>query len=294
MYAFPLVSQSETCFSQNSAPNLGLIPLYTAHDCRIIFNVAVDRHSVKALIEAINAAFTYYQYPLVTIDIDSPGGEIRALHFLMSQFERWRKESRRIATSASVSVSSAAAAILALGDHGTRNVDKTTSLLFHFARIFQPNSTLTADKASRLAKVMSREDERIIDRLLGHVVGPVNDPQAQGWRNQTRTRLTWARSYLAQKDVSDHFYFPEARNRLQALEKLISSKRKKALRDRVQEYLKSIFLKDEPIDLLEAWCLNLIDEIRDVTPRHVQPQVQQQTVSPPTSRERRGMSPACS
>lgn len=290
MYAFPLVSQSETCFSQNSAPNLGLIPLYTAHNCRIIFNVAVDRHSVKALIEAINAAFTYYKYPLVTIDIDSPGGEIRALHFLMSQFERWRKESRRIATSASVSVSSAAAAILALGDHGTRNVDKTTSLLFHFARIFQPNSTLTADKASQLAKVMSREDERIIDRLLGHVVGPVNDPQAQDWRNQTRTRLTWAQAYLAQKDVSDHFYFPEARNRLQALDKLLSSKKKKPLRERVQDYLKSIFLKDEPIDLLEAWCLNLIDEIRDVTPVLMPSEVLQKIDPKPEKRKSRPLS----
>jgi ATP-dependent protease ClpP protease subunit len=267
MYTSQPVSHHDMIgFSRNSASSHGMLPLFTPHDCRIIFNGPVHAESVKALIETSNLAFEYYQYPLVTIDIESPGGEIRALHYLMGQFDFWRSQGRRIATRASISASSAAAAILALGDQGERSVERSTTVLYHFARIFQTNSVLTAEKATDMAQKMNREDERMIDQLLTHIVDPLDDPDATDWRGLAAARLDWAKSFLARKNDGSHFYFPEAPARLKSLGKLLTLKGKKPLRERVQGYLKRIFLKDEPIDLLEAWCLNLIDEIREVTP----------------------------
>ncbi|WP_158269851.1 ATP-dependent Clp protease proteolytic subunit [Desulfonatronum sp. SC1] len=290
MYPFPPVSLHDvTCFSQNTASSQGLVPLFTPHDCRIIYSGQVDAYSMKSLIETINLAFGYYQYNQITIDIESPGGEIRALHYLMGQFDFWRAQGRRIATRASISASSAAAAILALGDQGERSVERSTTVLYHFARIFQTNSVLTAEKATDMAQKMNREDERMIDQLLTHIVGPLDDLEAADWHGLAMVRLDWAKSFLARKNDRTHFYFPEAQVRLKSLGKLLTAKGKITLRERVQGYLKNIFLKDEPIDLLEAWCLNLIDEIRDVTPMLVPPKVFQEIGLQPENKGRKAL-----
>ena len=112
----------------------------------------IDTQSVRALASEIRVGFDYYKFSDLTVALSSPGGEYIAMHSLLDVINKRKAKNCSIHIRAGRQCASAAALLLAHGKWGTRTVEPTTHLLFHWARAsFHSGSTLTSDGAANLA-----------------------------------------------------------------------------------------------------------------------------------------------
>ncbi|MEJ8855932.1 ATP-dependent Clp protease proteolytic subunit [Variovorax robiniae] len=118
----------------------------------------------------LDLLFDYYQYNRITIEINSPGGQVTALEHMLARLERWRGLGREVGTKACFRAGSAAAMLLAMGDIGGRSASSSTTLLFHPARVEGANAMFTASAATSLGALLHGKDLFHLDRLVGHQV----------------------------------------------------------------------------------------------------------------------------
>lgn len=136
----------------------------------------VDANSIFALCDEIDLALDYYLYPRVTIEIDSPGGEVRSLIYYIQKLKGWRKRQVAIETVALTQCSSAAAFMLSLGDLGKRNSMPRAMLLYHNARIYSSaQQPLTSDQLDKLRTILSQTDAEMLVSLLRHLYGQLGE-----------------------------------------------------------------------------------------------------------------------
>ena len=236
------------------------------HTARILYAAPVEPIAMQRCIELIDECFTYYQYDQVEIEIESSGGRVDSMHSMLGRIARWRRDGRKIHTRALVTCASAAASLLSLGELGGRTVSPSTALLYHFSRVLTSSAAITSERARDLTRRLDREDERMLEQLLDHVMG-ADEAAAAAWLQRALARIEWAKEFIRQGSTQRAFVQKDAAERLRKLERTLKAIRSESsIRARVRTHLEAMFALDQAADLLEAWALNLIDRIEDVTP----------------------------
>jgi ATP-dependent protease ClpP protease subunit len=107
----------------------------------------------------------------IQLIINSPGGTLSTLRFLIGQINGHRRESNAsFSTVGCGTVASAAAIALSFGDLGKRWLLDGSSLLFHDVRIMlSSNTSITASSAQHLLKSFTETNVKIIAALIDHI-----------------------------------------------------------------------------------------------------------------------------
>ena len=236
------------------------------HTARILYAAPVEPIAMQRCVELIDESFSYYQYDQVEIEIESNGGRVDSMHSMRARIDRWRRDGRKIHTRALVTCASAAASLLSMGEIGGRTVSPSTTLLYHFSRVHTSSAAITSERARDLTRRLDREDERMLEQLLDHVMG-TDETAAAAWLQCALARIEWAKEFIRHGNSQRAFVRKDAAERLRRLERTLKAIRSESsIRARVRTHLEAMFALDQAADLLEAWALNLFDRIEDVTP----------------------------
>ena len=65
--------------------------IYRPDHAVVRFSGDVNANRIFSLCDEIDTAINYYFYDRVRIEIDSPGGEAKALNYFINQLASWRK-----------------------------------------------------------------------------------------------------------------------------------------------------------------------------------------------------------
>jgi len=95
------------------------------------FHGEVTIESILAVNDLGRLAVNYYQAKSLDLEIDSPGGDCRALDHFLDFRDELVEGGIRLTTTGLTQASSAAAMMLTMGDIGFRRVRKNCRLLFH-------------------------------------------------------------------------------------------------------------------------------------------------------------------
>lgn len=241
--------------------------------CLITLTGQISTDSVNRLIREIDLGFDYYQFPEVTVLLDSPGGENTAMLTLLELFKQRRLQNRPVHVHASQLCASAAALILSNGYWGTRAVEPQTQLLYHWSRAVLPQGQfLTSEIAASLAKGLSGVDQKMLDRLFNEMCTGAGGEQAL--IDMISDRLdellgSWDETARSLNPPGDHgtakqtAWVKVLQKNIKQWNAKTSINKKKA---GVESYLKAIFEKDAMMDLREAYALCLLDIVKGVLP----------------------------
>ena len=221
--------------------------------------------------QALAKLFGYYQYERVVLRINSPGGQLMGLTHIVQCVEYWRSQGREIHTEASFQAASAAALLLVLGEVGSRTVQRYTTVLFHHTRIGGSSSAITAGSANQIASILRRTDHGLLRRVVTHVVNGLGSVKAH--RDEGLTRCEVLRQH--EDLLATEFDTPTVGRIPKWLTAISATYRECELKNTTvayQRYLEKRMELDTPMDIREAYALNLIDCVHGVpqfTPRHV-------------------------
>lgn len=195
------------------------------------YTVPVTFNSINALIREFREAIEYQKCVELKININSPGGEYLALQHYLWHLKKWRRSGVVLKTEAQVSVASAAAVMLTLGDIGQRYAYPHTELVFHYARL-QNVQTLTADKSSFLKQNLEDADNEMLNLMAKHILTAVKG-------NFPRESLQVGKTRFNAKSINNP----------------------KELLQKIKRDLDRLFRLDEPITADDAYQFYLIDEV---------------------------------
>ena len=116
------------------------------------------------LVAAIQQLHQEYFYARIELAICSPGGQVHALDYCVETMDNLRARGVRFTTRALMSVSSAAANLVSLGDH--RIASRGATFLYHQARAGGMDS-VTVHSARQILTAVDKIDERYLSRLVG-------------------------------------------------------------------------------------------------------------------------------
>lgn len=116
------------------------------------------------LVAAIKQLHREYFYAHIELEVCSPGGQVQALDYCVETMDNLRARGVRFTTRALMSVSSAAANLVSLGDH--RIASRNAMFLYHQARAGGMD-TVTVHSAREILTAVDEIDERYLSRLAG-------------------------------------------------------------------------------------------------------------------------------
>jgi hypothetical protein len=238
------------------------------HEAVMSYRGGICQAGAIAVERQFKSLFGYYQYNHVELRLESPGGSIDAMQYILRQMSNYEEKGKEIAVRSTFVCASAAAIMLAMGHWGGRSVDRSTTLLFHSARVETVAHGMTAAISTNLSQTLTGVDRRLVDVLIGRMV------------NQAGGEVALAHLVLARCQKIDRHWDDIALN-LNSLYPEAASKRRpdwfKALskiarigleRGKFALELKTLLYKrmqyDVRMDLREAFCTCLIDEVVDV------------------------------
>ena len=117
-----------------------------------------------SLVAAIKQLHQEYFYTSIELDVCSPGGQVHALDYCVETMDHLRARGVRFTTRALMSVSSAAANLVSLGDH--RIASRGATFLYHQARAGGMDA-VTVQSARQILNAVDKIDERYLNRLVG-------------------------------------------------------------------------------------------------------------------------------
>ncbi len=139
----------------------------------------VNFQSISELVTAIDLAITYYFFDRIKIEINSPGGELKALQIFIAKLKDWRSRGVVIETHAMSNVASAAAVMLSLGNVGYRTAMVDAEVLYHNVRVMG-QMVITSEKAKQLNDDLTKIDQKILNSLMEHNQECIEDTFNQG------------------------------------------------------------------------------------------------------------------
>lgn len=146
------------------------------HDRAVFrFSGDVNGDRIFRLCDEIDFAINYYCYNCIQIDIDSPGGDARALKHYIYTIGIWRRKGVSIHTRALTNCCSAGAYMLSFGDIGHRTALPHTMLLYHNVRANVGEKVMTAEHCDGLAWNLNTTDFGMILMLLSHLHPEIPD-----------------------------------------------------------------------------------------------------------------------
>ena len=142
-----------------------------AHEASVPYTGAMCQAGALALVDRIDSLFAYYRYNRIVLSIESPGGAIDGMEYVLRAMERWAKDGRSVAVESTFQCASAAAFILAMGEWGRRRVDRGTFLLFHSARIDGSSMAgMTAAYSTHLSHALNSVDRKLLDVMINKML----------------------------------------------------------------------------------------------------------------------------
>lgn len=240
----------------------------------ISLNGQINAATVDGLIKELNVGFDYYQYPAITVRLDSPGGDYTSMRTLMNAINVHHLANQHIHVHAAQICASAAALILAHGAWGTRTVEPHTTLLFHWARAsLEVGQVITSDMASSLAKGLSTADQKVLEQLVCSMSGGAGsnivlvrtmskrlDEVLVNWCEISRT----SQNHTEAKSVKQPVWLKALQRQIKRWTAETDERKRTAA---IVSCLKARFELDSIMDLREAYVLCLIDVVSGVLPR---------------------------
>ncbi|MDR2560295.1 MAG: DUF87 domain-containing protein [Holophagales bacterium] len=208
----------------------------------------VTPKSIVKLCSEIDSAVYYYSYRHIKIEICSPGGELLALQHYLSRLAEWRSLGVIVETVAIMSVASAAAIILSLGDVGYRSAYPVAKLLYHNGG-FKPSSFCTKEDFAQFASELQRIDSHLQTKLIKHIYG--DDDNAPKFKDLIDMFALRERELNGER--MNHY--------LSKLDGMNDDEAKNPSRKQYETVLKELFEKDIHIDPKDAKLLGLIDNV---------------------------------
>ena len=142
-----------------------------AHQACLSFSGTLCRTGALALESQFERLFGYYKYERIVLSIESPGGEIDGLEYVLRTMATWAGEGRVVAVRSTFQCASAAAFLLAMGQWGKRRVDRATFVLFHSARIDSSSmGGMTAAYSTNLSQALNSVDRKLLDVLVNRML----------------------------------------------------------------------------------------------------------------------------
>lgn len=239
----------------------------------ISLNGQINARAAQDLVTELDVGFAYYQYPAITVRLDSPGGDYTAMRTLMNAINTHRLDHHPIHVHAAQVCASAAALVLAHGAWGTRTVEPYTQLLFHWVRAsFEVGQVLTSDMAASLAKGLSAADQKTFEQLVGamsngagsnkllvHTMSERLDELLVNWHEISRALVSGGDA----KSPKQLVWLKELQRHLKRWTAETDDKKRTAA---IVSCLKTRFELDLMMDLREAYVMGLIDVVRGVLP----------------------------
>ena len=134
----------------------------------------IKEDTILPLVAAIQQLHREYFYTSIDLEVNSPGGQAMALDYCVEAMDGLRARGVRFTTRALMSVSSAAANLVSLGDH--RIASRGATFLYHQARASNME-TVTAQSARQILTAVDKFDDRYLTRLVARArrrrCGPV-------------------------------------------------------------------------------------------------------------------------
>lgn len=147
---------------------------------------ALDWDGARALADALEVAVEGYFYRVVELVVTSPGGELRALRFVLDAMGAHRARGVRLRTRVLSDAQSAAAVLCCLGDE--RIAAPGARLLLHASRALNVD-TVTAPESAALGAVLERHDAALVALLVERALGGVDPDRALGAEPADRAAL---------------------------------------------------------------------------------------------------------
>lgn len=218
-------------------------------------------------------AVDYYRHDQIEIEVNSPGGDARALRALAIEMQWLRSHGCSIATTAMMEACSAAALTLAMGNVGMRTAQPYSTLLFHNARATQQGErAMTAIHANAAARQLQHLDAQVVDMVVSHLEIARGGLQALAMAGLDRCQTLQREAAIVVREFG-----PEAsisanlgqklrtradkdawfKSTIAAYERVLKSDNAKAF----TSLLAAFFALDDRMPLEMAWCLQLIDGV---------------------------------
>jgi hypothetical protein len=227
------------------------------------------RDGALALEHQFDRLFGYFKYGRINLCIESPGGEITGLEYVLRAMDRWAEEGRYVAVRSTFQCASAAACLLSMGEWGKRSVDRTTFLLFHCSRVQgEGNSQITARASKQLSTTLDDLDRRLLDVIVGNMLtktGGTNGLMDLVLRRARFLDTDWVNvatniSTLTNAVRGDRK--PDWLKTVLKWERYANDSQKFV--QEMKKHLVMRFQSEQRMDLCEAFVLLLIDEISGV------------------------------
>lgn len=242
---------------------LPLTMRYLEDEGKLEINSEITEGLALGIETALDQFFTYYQYPRVTLRINSPGGSLLGLTHILQSVEQWRAAGKEVRTEATFLAASAGALLLALGEVGSRAVQRHTSLLFHHTRIDGSRWAITAGRADQLADVLRKKDRGLLQRLVTHVAEGFGGVGVFAQEGVARCDLLKRQSAALHEELN---ISPKSRSSrwIQSISSIHQGCATRKSTAGYQLYLEKRLESDTPMDFREAYALNLIDRVHMV------------------------------
>ena len=239
------------------------------HQATLTYTGEMCRDGALALEHQFDRLFGYFKYGRINLCIESPGGEITGLEYVLRAMDRWAEEGRYVAVRSTFQCASAAACLLSMGEWGKRSVDRTTFLLFHCSRVQgEGNSQITARASKQLSTTLDDLDRRLLDVIVGNMLtktGGTNGLMDLVLRRARFLDTDWVNvatniSTLTNAVRGDRK--PDWLKTVLKWERYANDSQKFV--QEMKKHLVMRFQSEQRMDLCEAFVLLLIDEISGV------------------------------
>jgi hypothetical protein len=239
------------------------------HQATLTYEGEMCRDGALALEHQFERLFGYFKYCRIDLCIESPGGEITGLEYVLRAMDRWAKEGRYVAVRSTFQCASAAACLLSMGEWGRRSVDRSTFLLFHCSRVqSEGQSQMTARISKQLSTTLDDLDRRLLDVIVGRMLTMTGGTRGLVDMVLRRARFLDADWVNIAANLSTLTSVVKGERKPDWLKTVMKWERFAADSPKfVQEMKKHLvmrFQSEQRMDLCEAFVLLLIDEISGV------------------------------
>lgn len=237
------------------------------HQAGLIYTGQMTQPGALALSRQFERLFGYYKYPRIVLSIESPGGALDGLDYVLRSMTKWSARGKHVAVRSTFLCASAGAFLLAMGAWGHRRVDKGTLLLFHNARIAGAAvPEMTAAVTTNISRNLSHVDRRILDHLIAQLKRNAGGAARLAKSVQMRLKFVdneWETVGCQLSTIAKVRDWTRKPPWIKALSSWTYADPAKFVGE-LKAHLARNFKRDQAFDLAEAYVLCLIDEIDGV------------------------------
>ena len=240
-----------------------------AHDATVAYSGAMCTAGALALEYQLERLFGYYKYRRITLRVESAGGAIDGLDYVLRAMHKWAAQGRMVAIESTFQCASAAAFLLTMGEWGRRRVDRSTFLLFHSARLESSSfAEMTAAISTNLLQALNRVDGKLLDVMVNKMLSETGS--ARNLVDLVLARIHYVDLHwkALAADLTTFTTGADGKRKpdwLKAVQKWtrLGTEPTKFVPE-LKKHLNLRLQRDERMDLCEAYVLCLIDEVGGV------------------------------